>query len=128
MKVAVAIITDSNQRVLITQRPPEKSHSGLWEFPGGKLEPNETPEDALIREIKEEVGLSILSHDYLGQIDHQYTQRMVSLFIYRVTHFSGEALCREQQTGLCWVEPIHLHRYAFPDANEQIIKLFCTGL
>ena len=122
MKVAVAIITKNNQ-VLITQRAEVASHGGFWEFPGGKLEADESPSSALIREVKEEVDLDVLNYKFLAQIDHNYHNKFVSLLVYHVTHFKGEAICSEGQQALLWVEPIHLSKFTFPEANEQIISL-----
>ncbi|MFI4962310.1 MAG: (deoxy)nucleoside triphosphate pyrophosphohydrolase, partial [Legionellales bacterium] len=79
MKVAVGIITDEKNHILVTQRPLHASHGGFWEFPGGKLEANETPENALIREIKEEVGLEIKDFRWLKEIDYQYPDRDIHL-------------------------------------------------
>lgn len=123
MRVAVAIIFDSNNQVLITKRAENASHGGFWEFPGGKLEADESPSSALIREIKEEVTLDVLDYQFLAQIDHNYPNKLVSLLVYHVTHFSGEATCAENQQALCWVPPTDLPNYTFPEANEQILAL-----
>jgi 8-oxo-dGTP diphosphatase len=123
MRVAVAIITDPQNRVLITQRALGSPHGGLWEFPGGKLEENETPSFALIREIKEEVGLDVIKFDYLGEINHRYSQEEISLLVYHVTQYDGEASCVESQMDLCWVDRESLSNYNFPAANINIIHL-----
>ena len=123
MRVAVGIITDSNQNILITRRPLHVSHGGFWEFPGGKLEENEDPADALIREIKEEVGLQVLGCHYLGEINHTYDQNAVSLLVYHVDEHKGEAACLENQMDLRWVEVEKLSDFQFPAANDFIIKM-----
>lgn len=123
MKVAVAIITDEQQRILITQRRLHVPHGGLWEFPGGKLEAQELPEHALIREIREEVGLEVQQYNFLGQINHQYTDRDVELFIFHVTQFSGSATCLEGQLNMSWVHLTEIKPQDFPEANHAIIKL-----
>lgn len=123
MKVAVAVITDSQNRVLITQRAPGGSYGGLWEFPGGKLEENESPSFALVREIKEEVGLDVIKFDYLGEINHRYDEQEISLLVYHVSQYNGEAVCVESQMGLCWVDIESLSKYKFPAANINIIHL-----
>jgi 8-oxo-dGTP diphosphatase len=123
MKVAVAIITDDQQRVLITQRPLHASQGGLWEFPGGKLEADELPEQALIREIKEEVGLSILQYQLLGEIRHQYSDKDVHLIIFHVSKFIGQAACIEGQLGMKWIDKEHLNPHDFPEANHGIFNL-----
>lgn len=123
MKVAVAVITDAEQRFLITQRPLHTSHGGIWEFPGGKLENGEHPACALIREIKEEVGVDVLAYGYLGEICHHYDNQDISLLIYHVFEYKGEAICREGQMDLRWVGIEELADFQFPAANLQIIEM-----
>lgn len=123
MKVAVAIISDEQQRILITQRPLHVPHGGFWEFPGGKLEAQELPEHALVREVREEVGLELVRYDFLGQINHQYTDREVELFVFHVTQFYGNASCLEGQLNMNWVHLSDLNPQDFPEANHAIIKL-----
>lgn len=123
MKVAVAVIVDEQQRILITQRPLHASHGGFWEFPGGKLELDELPEDALIREIREEIGLDIHSYQFLGEVNHQYSEKSVQLLIFLVTHFSGNPRCIEGQLDMQWVKQDELNPDVFPEANRNIIAL-----
>ena len=123
MKVAIAIIKDKQNRILITQRPLHVSHGGCWEFPGGKLEINEKAEHALIREIREEIGLEIHNHQFLGQLTYQYPDKEVQLFVYHVTHFSGNASCLEGQLSLKWIEPDQLDPKQFPEANREVFNL-----
>lgn len=127
IKVSVAIITDSCDQILITQRAAHISHGGYWEFPGGKVELNEPPEIALLREVNEEVGLDVLSYRYLGEVQHQYDDYQVILFGYHVNHYRGKASCRETQTGLQWVNFLELGDYNFPLANKKLIQLFSLG-
>ncbi len=127
MRVAVAVIVDQQQRFLITRRSLHAPFgAGLWEFPGGKLEPREAPHTALIREIKEEVGLDVHRFDFLGEIHHSYPQYNVTLLVYRVTVFTGEATARENQMDLRWVSLDRLQDFEFPEANSDIIDLI-TG-
>ncbi len=121
MKVVVALIMDHQQRVLITQRALHKPHGGQWEFPGGKIEPNEMPLCALIREVKEEVGLDVLQADFLYSIDHTYPHHSVELLIYQVNDFHGEAVRCEEQMDLRWVDKSCLHQFEFPEANQHMI-------
>jgi 8-oxo-dGTP diphosphatase len=123
MRVAVAIITDANQNILITRRSLHASHGGMWEFPGGKLENEELATAALIREIKEEVGIDVRSYSYLGEVHHTYDQKAVSLLIYHVYDYQGEAVCREAQMDLRWVDIKNLNDFQFPAANLEIIEL-----
>ena len=123
MKVAVAVITNAKGQVLITRRPQHATHSGFWEYPGGKLELNETAEQALIREIKEEIALEVEHYHYLGEVNHRYSESQVSLQVFHVDQIAGEAQCCEGQMDLRWVEFSALGHYDFPAANEQIIVL-----
>ncbi len=123
IKVAVAIITDHEQRVLIAQRPLHVPQGGLWEFPGGKLEADESAEQALIREIREEIGLEVMQCDLLGEIEHQYPGKLVHLIVFHVSKFFGTASCREGQLGIKWIDKDLLNPKDFPEANCAIFKL-----
>lgn len=123
IKVAVAVIVDQQQRILITQRPSHTSHAGRWEFPGGKLEANELPEEALIREIKEEVGLNVIQSHFLGEVTHQYSDKTVQLLIFLVTQFSGQPSCMEGQPSMQWIKREELDPDDFPEANREVIAL-----
>lgn len=122
MKVAVGIIYDQLNRVLITQRAAHLPSGGLWEFPGGKLEENETPELALIREIKEEVNLDILRYDFITQIDAQRSDGRLSLYVFLVHEFQGHAIRLESQADLLWAAPTTLQNYSFPPTNAPIVS------
>lgn len=123
MKVAVAVIADEKQRLLVTRRSSHASHGGMWEFPGGKLEDDETPFAALVREIYEEVGLEVMHGDFLGEVHHAYPKHSVTLLVYYVTSFNGQAVSRETQTDLRWVDFDALSHLEFPAANVHIIDL-----
>ena len=123
MKVAVAVITDAQQRILITRRAPHAPHGSMWEFPGGKLEHGELASRALVREIKEEVNLDVLAYQYLGEVRHTYQHQEISLLIYHVYHFEGQAVCREAQIDMCWVALENLEQFQFPPANIDIIAM-----
>ncbi|KTD08257.1 8-oxo-dGTP diphosphatase [Legionella jamestowniensis DSM 19215] len=123
MKVAVAVILNQSGEVLITRRPSHVPHGGLWEFPGGKVEPDETPAEALVREIKEEVGLEILSFRFLEEITHAYSTKVVSLLIFVVRDYKGEPHCLESQMDLRWATISDLTTYEFPEANIKIFDL-----
>lgn len=126
MKVVVAVIIDSQQQVLITQRALHLSHGGFWEFPGGKVEENENPIAALKREIKEEVGLEVLECVFLGEVQHTYQDKPVELLIYRVLVYTGKASCCEDQMDLRWVSLSSLYQFKFPAANQAIISMLCA--
>ncbi len=127
VEVAVALIFDTNGKILITQRCLTDLHGGSWEFPGGKVEANENCETALIREIKEEVDLTVEQFELFTVIEHAYPHYKVRLQVYRVTKYSGFAVSCEKQLDLQWVEVPELARRLFPAANEPIVaKLLLT--
>lgn len=105
----------------MAQRPEGKEHAGLWEFPGGKFELNENLGEALAREIHEELGLSVLEHEELMQIQHQYDDYFVSLKVALVTKFSGTERGMEGQK-IAWVAPSDLSNFDFPEANKAILQ------
>jgi 8-oxo-dGTP diphosphatase len=123
MKVAVAVIIDDEHRILITQRAQMSAHGGLWEFPGGKVEADETPYNALVREVLEETGLQVLHAKWLTDVSYEYPNHQVELSVYVVDAFHGEATCCEQQMNLQWVAQSELSSYPFPEANDKIIDL-----
>lgn len=123
MKVAIALIQDSQNRLLITQRPHHASHGGFWEFPGGKLEECETAKEALIREVREELGLEVLESELLGKIDHAYPKHSVELFIFKVMHYVGTPSCLDGQLDMRWVEKNQINHEEFPAANRGILEL-----
>lgn len=126
MRAAVAIIEDEHKRILITRRPAHVPHGGKWEFPGGKLEQGESGESALVREIKEEVGLDIHEFTLLGEVTYDYPEIKVTLFVYHVTAFQGEAICCENQMDLRWEVRDNLHQFDFLAANQHILKLILS--
>ena len=123
MKVAVAVIFNENQDILITRRPLHTSQGGKWEFPGGKLEAGEEASIALQREIKEEINLDILESNHLGVVHYEYEEKSVELIIFTVTRFNGEPSCLEKQLDMRWVPVDELKNFDFPKANKQIIDL-----
>ena len=125
--VAVALI-DVDGRVLIAKRPEGKQLAGLWEFPGGKVEPGERPEAALIRELREELGIDIGALSPLLEVRHDYGDKQVLLDVHVVRVYTGEPEGREGQP-LRWVTAAELHQFDFPAANVPIVeavqKLLC---
>ena len=119
--VAVAVIQDNNGRYLLTKRSVHAHQGGLWEFPGGKLEPGETVQQALKREIYEEVGLTLETSSPLIRINHDYGDKFVLLDVWLVDSYHGEAYGKEAQE-LAWVELDELGKYDFPAANLFILK------
>jgi 8-oxo-dGTP diphosphatase len=119
--VAVALI-DSDGRVLIAERPAGKQLAGLWEFPGGKMEPGERPEDSLIRELGEELGIVVEAACLapLTFASHAYEAFHLLMPLYVCRRWSGSAQPREGQR-LKWVRPRDLRAYPMPPADEPLI-------
>lgn len=122
LKVVLALITDELKRILITQRPLDVSHGGCWEFPGGKVEIEESAETALAREIKEELGIDIQKFHFLGETSHQYSEKKIHFLIYHVTYFKGSPERHEGQLNMKWVMKAHLNMEEFPEANRAIFN------
>ncbi len=120
LHVAVAVIVNDRGEVLIAKRPEHLHQGGLWEFPGGKLEPGEVVTQALRRELDEELGVRIESARPLIRVHHQYPECPVLLDVWRVDRYQGEAHGREGQP-IAWVEPEQLPDYRFPVANFPIV-------
>ncbi len=120
LQVAVGVIKDKTGNVLISLRHDKAHQGGLWEFPGGKVESGETVEQALARELKEELDISVGDLSPLIQIKHQYTDLNVLLDVWTVSSFSGQAKGCEGQE-IKWVSQNELSDYCFPEANIPII-------
>lgn len=121
--VAVALVDDDN-RVLIAQRPEGKSMAGLWEFPGGKVEPGETPESALIRELKEELAIDVteacLAPFTFASHSYEKFHLLMPLFVCRRWH--GTPRPTEGQT-LKWVRALRLSDYEMPPADVPLVAM-----
>lgn len=118
--VVVAIIECKEKGILIAKRQSGQHLSGYWEFPGGKVEAGEMLEHALAREVLEELGLTVSHPNFIEQIDYEYPEKLVSLHVYKVEHFSGVASGREGQE-VRWVQKDALREYSFPPANEPLL-------
>jgi len=125
--VAVAVIVNKQQQVLIALRQAHQHQGNLWEFPGGKVEASESVEAAVRREIKEEVGLNVEQAERLIDLQHTYEDKAVRLDVWLVTKFSGQATGREGQK-IVWSAMDELHQYDFPEANQTIIEKLTTRL
>ena len=120
MHVAVGVIKNKNGDILISLRPDSVHQGGLWEFPGGKVEKGESVKQALIREIKEELDITVQGLMPLIKINHQYTDLIVLLDVWTVSFFSGVPKGYEGQM-IKWVSPGQLTHHPFPAANFPII-------
>ncbi len=122
--VAACALIDGDGRVLLARRPEGKRMAGLWEFPGGKLEPDETPEQALIRELREELGIDVSEACLtpFGFASHAYSDFHLLMPLYLCRRWTGVPAAREGQT-LAWVAPDALGGYPMPDADKPLVPL-----
>ena len=118
--VAVGIVADASGAILIARRPDHTHQGGLWEFPGGKVEADETVATALQRELQEELGITVQAAEPWLQVRHAYTDKTVLLDVWRVKAWRGEPHGREGQP-LRWASPAELTDFTFPAADEPII-------
>lgn len=121
MNVAVGVLSNAQGEVLIALRQKGQHLEGLWEFPGGKVEAHETTAGALQREFEEELGVKVKPQQPLITIAHQYPEKTVLLDVWRVALASGQAFGKEGQE-IKWLPKAQLNDYAFPEANQSIIK------
>jgi A/G-specific adenine glycosylase len=119
--IGVAVIWNDDRQILIDRRKPEGLLGGLWEFPGGKVEPGETIETCIAREIQEELGIEIEVGERLIVVDHTYTHFRVTLNVHHCRHLNGEPQAIECDE-VKWVSINELDQYPFPKANLQIIE------
>jgi A/G-specific adenine glycosylase len=118
--IAIGVIIKSN-KVLITQRPPQGLLGGLWEFPGGKIKENELPREACVREIKEELNLSVTVQQHLGQVKHSYTHFKVVIEVFLCNNPLGE-IELNGSVDYRWVNVSEFVKYPIPSANHKIIR------
>lgn len=121
--VSTGVLLDKQERLLITQRPIGKVMAGLWEFPGGKIENKETPEQALIRELDEEINLKVNENDLypLTFISYKYIWFHLLMMVYICRDWKGKPQPRETQAA-AWVSQRHLPFYSLLPANTPIIS------
>lgn len=120
-QIGVAVIWNQQQQVLIDRRPSQGLLGGLWEFPGGKVEPGESVPECILREIHEELGITVLVDKHLVTVTHAYTHFKVTLVVHHCYLVSGDPqplACEE----IRWVNLSELDQYPFPVANLQIIE------
>ena len=124
LHVSAAALIDIDGRVLLTQRPEGKSMAGLWEFPGGKIEDGETPEQALIRELHEELGINTWSSCLapLTFASHTYEDFHILMPLFACRKWEGIPHGKEGQY-LKWVRPNQLRDYPMPPADEPIVPI-----
>ena len=124
LMVVAAALVDRDGRLLVQQRPEGLSMAGLWEFPGGKLEPGETPEQALIRELGEELAIDV-DHACLAPAcfaSEPLGDRHLLLLLYVCRKWRGTPVA-QHASALRWVRPVELHGLAMPPADKPLIGL-----
>jgi 8-oxo-dGTP diphosphatase len=124
VQIAVGVLRDADGRVLISERPLNTHLGGFWEFPGGKVEVNESVETALTRELDEELGVRPLDARPLIQVRHSYAEKEVLLDVFLVRSWQGNPHGREDQ-AICWRFPWELDPKHFPAADAPIISALC---
>ncbi len=122
--VAAAALVDPDNRVLITRRPEGKALAGMWEFPGGKVDPGETPEAALVRELREELGIEVCETCLAPYTfaSHTYETFHLLMPLYLCRNWEGEIVPREGQ-ALAWSRASRLDRYPMPPADRPLIPM-----
>jgi 8-oxo-dGTP diphosphatase len=118
--VAVGVIM-RHQQILLALRSSKQHQGGKWEFPGGKVEAGETVQQALARELLEEVAIKVTNSEAFMQLEYAYPEKTVLLDIYLVSSFTGEPHGREGQP-LRWASVAELSKLDFPDANQPIVE------
>lgn len=121
INVVAAVIKDENGKILITQRNLQKSQGGLWEFPGGKIEPNETKENAIVREIKEELDIDIQVGSYLSEKVFNYPEKDINLIALECKKIKGNIKLLEHE-DYKWVNNSELENFEFAPADIFIVN------
>ncbi len=119
--VVAAIIRNEDDKILIAQRNYKKAQGGLWEFPGGKIEPNESKEDAIVREIKEEMGIDIEAKKYIDEKMFKYPEKKINLIAIECELIKGE-IKKTEHEDIKWVDKKELRKFDFAPADEFIIN------
>ncbi|KAB8309648.1 8-oxo-dGTP diphosphatase MutT [Rouxiella chamberiensis] len=121
LNIAAGIIRNSGKEIFITQRDTSSHMAGFWEFPGGKIEAGETPEQAVIRELQEEVGIEAKAPVLLKTLEHRFPDRIIMLYFFLVEEWQGEPYGKEGQPKR-WVKQSDLKAEEFPSANEAVVS------
>ena len=121
INVVAAVIKDENGKILITQRNLKKAQGGLWEFPGGKIEPNETRENAIVREIKEELDIDIEVKSYLSEKVFNYPEKNINLIALECKKINGEIRLLEHE-DYKWISKNELDNFQFAPADLFIVE------
>lgn len=127
--VSAVVLENAEGEILIVQRPAHKPMPLLWEFPGGKLEPQEPPEAAVIRELWEELELTVNPKNLtpLTFVSHAYDSFHLIMFVFHTLMWEGKIRLKENQDGFKWVLPSQLDSYPMPEADRPILELLRVG-
>jgi len=120
LQIAAGIIRNPQGDIYITQRAADAHMANKWEFPGGKIEAGETPEQALVRELQEEIGINAIKYQLFDTVQYAFPDRQISLWFYLVEGWEGEPWGKEGQPGR-WVKQGELVADEFPPANVPIV-------
>lgn len=123
----VAAIVEFRGKILLAQRGDHKDHAGLWEFPGGKVEPGETQPEALCRELREELSVTCSVADYVASSTLKLENKTIHLHAWRVQHTEGEFTANEH-AALVWVTPQEAESYHLAPADVPLLKAYRTKL
>ena len=121
MDVVAAIIENNDGDILIAKRNSKKSQAGLWEFPGGKIEKNESADDAIKREIKEELNIDIEINKWLIEKRHEYPEKTINLILCSAKWIGGELDLSEHEDSK-WIKKEDIFNFQFADADKEIIN------
>ena len=122
INVVAGIIYRDDGKFLIAQRNLNKNQGGLWEFPGGKLEPGETCEEALAREIREEMAADIEVHEYVGENIHHYPEKDIRLMFYKAKLLSDDVTLLEHE-DCRWITKEDKDKFEFAGADVKVFEM-----
>jgi 8-oxo-dGTP diphosphatase len=125
--VAGIIYNQQRDQILIARRPDHLHMGGFWEFPGGKIDDGELPQEALARELQEELSIYFSSAECYQQVNHTYPDKKVLIEFWSVFDISGQAKGNEGQQ-IAWVPVQNLANYAFPPANQPVVEALLASL
>ena len=119
--VVAAIITNKEEKILIAKRSLKKSQGGLWEFSGGKIEKNESKEDAIVREIKEELNMDIICNGYFDKKMYEYPDKIINLIALKCTMI-GESYDVLEHEQIAWITKEEFENYEFAPADIYFVE------
>lgn len=125
IQVAAAVIIKDNT-CLIARRSPGQNLAGLWEFPGGKMEAGETPQDCLRRELREELAIDVTIGPFIAESRFEYSSGSIHLLAYQAAWIGGE-LTLSVHDAYAWVSGDQLYDYSYPPADEPILQALIKG-